>query len=71
MEIYKQKLLLIKEESFEYNQKINNTMDVVNFISKTMKINNEAQEVVYILMLNTKNQINGLIEIARRRYELV
>lgn len=71
MEIYKQKLLLIKEESFEYNQKINNTMDVVNFISKTMKINNEAQEVAYILMLNTKNQINGLIEIARRRYELV
>lgn len=65
MEICKQKLLLVKEQSFEYNAQINNKLDVINFITDIIKIHNEAQEVVYLLTVNSKNQIVGFIEIAR------
>lgn len=65
MEITKQKLLLVKEESFEYNKKITSTLDVVLFIREVLKIQNESQEVVYVLTLNNKNEIISFLEIAR------
>lgn len=71
LEICRQKLLLVKEQSFEYNTKINNRLDVINFITDIIKIHNEAQEVVYLLTVNSKNQIVGFIEIARRRNKLL
>lgn len=71
MEICKQKLLLVKEESYDYNAKINNMIDVINFIKDIIKIHNEAQEVVYLLTVNSKNQIVGFLEIARRRNKLL
>lgn len=71
MEICKQKLLLVKEQSYEYNAKINNMIDVINFIKDIIKIHNEAQEVVYLLTVNSKNQIVGFLEIARRRNKLL
>ena len=67
MQVCKQRLLLVKEDSFEYNKQINNKIDVINFIKDIIKIQNEAQEVVYLLTLNSKNHIVGFIEIARRR----
>ena len=57
MTITRQKLLLIKEQEFEYNQKISSTLDLVNFIRNVLQINNEAQEVAYLLSLNTRNQL--------------
>lgn len=71
MKICKQKLLLVKEDEFEYNQKFKNSKDVIKFISKITKINNEPQEVVYLLTVDVKNHINGFTEIARRRNKLV
>lgn len=65
MTITKQKLLLIKEQDFEYNRKITSTLDVVKFIREVLQIQNESQEVVYLLSLNNKNQIVGFFEIAR------
>ena len=65
MEITKQKLLLVKEKSFEYNKKITSTLDVISFIREVLEIQNESQEVVYVLTLNTKNEIISFLEIAR------
>jgi DNA repair protein RadC len=65
MNISKQKLLLIKEKDFEYNKKICSTLDLVDFMRNSLNINNEAQEVVYLLSLNNKNQLVSFIELAR------
>lgn len=65
MTITRQKLLLAKEQEFKYNQKISSTLDLVDFIMNVLNINNEAQEVVYILSLNNKNQLVSFTEIAR------
>lgn len=65
MTITRQKLLLIKEQEFEYNEKISSTLDLVNFIRNVLQINNEAQEVAYLLSLNTRNQLVSFTELAR------
>lgn len=65
MTITRQKLLLVKEQEFKYNQKISSTIDLVDFIMNVLNINNEAQEVVYLLSLNNKNQLVSFTEIAR------
>ncbi len=65
MKITKQKLLLVKEQDFEYNKKITNALDIVTFVRETLKIQNESQEVIYVLTLNNKNEIISFLEIAR------
>ena len=65
MTITRQKLLLVKEQEFKYNHKICSTSDLVDFIMNVLNINNEAQEVVYLLSLNSKNQLVSFTEIAR------
>lgn len=71
MKVFKQKLLLIKESSFDYEQKITNPIEVTSFIKNILKLQNESQEVVYVLLLSTHNQIVGFSEIARRWNQLV
>lgn len=65
MTITRQKILLVKEQEFKYNQKISSTLNLVDFIMNVLNINNEAQEVVYLLSLNNKNQLVSFTEIAR------
>ena len=65
MTITKQKLLLVKEQEFEYNQRICSTLHLVDFIKNVLKINNEPQEVLYLLSLNSKNQLVSFSELAR------
>ena len=65
MKISRQKLQLIKEQDFEYNEKITGTVDLVKFIRQVLKIQNEPQEVTYILTLNNKNRLVSFLEVAR------
>lgn len=65
MIILKQKLQLIKEQEFKYDKKITSTIDLVRFIREILKIQNETQEVVYLLTLDTKNHVVSFTEIAR------
>ena len=65
MKISRQKLQLIKEQDFEYNEKITGTVDLVKFIRQVLKIQNETQEVIYLLTLSSKNRIISFTEIAR------
>lgn len=65
MTIYKQKLLLVKENTFEYDQHINTSKTVFDFAIDILKITNEPQEILYLLSLNTKNQLVSFSELAK------
>lgn len=65
MNIYKQKLLLVKDSTFEYDQIVNNSIIVFDFATNILKIQNEPQELLYLLSLNTKNQIVSFVELAK------
>lgn len=62
------KIVLVKESSHRYNLKnrsIRGPEDAVNAINTILNLDNEAQEVLVTLMLNTKNDIIGVQEITR------
>lgn len=65
MKITKQKLLLVKDQEFEYNQKICSTPQLVEFLRNILKIDKEASEVIYLLSLSSKNQLISFMELAR------
>ena len=65
MTISRQKLVLVRDENFEYNQKISSSKDVDNFIRDVLNIQNESQEVFYLLTLDTRNKIILFTEIGR------
>lgn len=65
MKIYKNKIILIKEEEYQYHKKIKTTIDIVEFIRNVIKIQEEIDEVLYLLNLNSNNVINSFMEIAR------
>lgn len=65
MTISRQKLLLVREETFEYNKAIKNTRDIFTFVKEILKVQDEAQEVCYVITLDTKNKIVGFTETAR------
>ena len=50
--------LLLKEESVEYsNSKIKSSVDVVNLLKSTEQINLLPEEHIYLICLNTKNNV--------------
>ncbi len=62
------KIVLIKESSHRYNLKtrtIHGPEDAVHTINTILNLENEAQEVLVALLLNTKNNIVGIQEISR------
>ena len=62
------KIVLIKESAHRYNldtRSIHGPEDPVHAINTILNLNNEAQEVLVTLMLNTKNSIVGIQEITR------
>ncbi len=65
MEIYKNKLIMIKEENFEYNQKLCSSKISVDFIRNILKIQNEPEEVIQVIGLDTKLNVVGFTDISR------
>lgn len=62
------KIVLVKDSSHRYNldtRSIRGPEDAVHAINTILNLNNEAQEVLVTLMLNTKNSIVGIQEITR------
>lgn len=50
--------LLLKEESVEYsNSKIKSSVDIVNLLKSTEQINLLPEEHIYLICLNTKNNV--------------
>ena len=65
MKIAKKKLVLVKEKQYEYEKKIGTTIELVEFVKNVLKIQNEAQEVTYLLMLNKSNYVTSFSELGR------
>ena len=62
------KIVLVKDSSHRYNLDTRSSRgpeDAVHAINTILNLNNEAQEVLVTLMLNTKNSIVGIQEITR------
>lgn len=65
MNYQKVKLQMIKEKNFTYNSlKISSSIDVVKEVNKFEKLENESEEKMILICLNTKNQIVNYCEIA-------
>ncbi len=65
MNIYKNKLIMIKEESYKYNQKLSCSTNTINFIKTIIKLQNEPEEVLMLIGLDCKNNIIGFSEVGR------
>lgn len=63
--IQKNKLVLIREEEFEYNNKIRNIDDVFHFVQQIIKLCEEPDEVLYLINLTSANTIQSFMEVAR------
>ena len=65
MNIVKNKLRLVKEQEFEYKEKIRCMEDLIDFIKDVIKIEQEPEEVLYLITLSNANQIHSFMEVAR------
>lgn len=66
MKFNKITLKMVREKSYDYNsQKITSALDIVKLINGQENIVNNTDESVYIICLNTKNQIVNFMEIAK------
>ena len=65
MEVVKNKLIMVKENSFEFDQKLSCSGDTVDFVRKIIKIQQEPEEVVILIGINCKNCIVGFSEVSR------
>lgn len=65
MNIVKNKLILVKEQEVEYKEKIRCMEDLIDFIKDVIKIEQEPEEVLYLITLSNVNQIHSFMEVAR------
>lgn len=63
----KYKLQYVKEETglYEVSKTIKNTKDIYNILRDIIKLNEEAEEVLFLIVLNTKNSVTGFFEVSR------
>lgn len=65
MNIAKYKLYLKINEKYNLNYSISNPIEIQNFCNKFLKINQEPEEVLYVLGMNNKKEIISIFEISR------
>lgn len=65
MEVMKNKLIMIKEQSFNYDVALSTSKETTVFIRNIMKLQEEPEETLILISLNSKNRIIGFCEISR------
>ena len=65
MEISKNKLIMIKEKNFEYNQKLCCSDDTIKFLKEVVRLQEEPEEVLILIAMSSKNDIIGFCEVSR------
>ena len=65
--IVKYRLELVKESSkvYEVESKISSPRDVADYIEQVFKLSIQAEEVMVMLVLDTKNKVVGAFEVSR------
>ena len=58
-------MILVKEQEVEYKEKIRCMEDLIDFIKDVIKIEQEPEEVLYLITLSNANQIHSFMEVAR------
>lgn len=63
----KSELFLVKEKDYKYNgdNKVNSPEGVYDFIVNTIKINNYAEEQIWVLGMNTRGTVKGLFKVGQ------
>lgn len=66
MKFEKVTLKMVREKEYNYNSlKIISTLDIVKLVNQYEDIANNTEENIYVVCLNTKNQILNFTEIAK------
>lgn len=65
MEVTKNKLIMIKEQSFKYDKTLSASTESIDFIRNIIKLQEEPEEVTILIALNAKNNIVGFCEVSR------
>ena len=65
--VVKYRLELVKESSkvYEVKSKITSPTDVRDYIEQVFNLSSQAEEVLVLLVLNTKNNVIGAFEVSR------
>jgi len=63
--IERNKLILIKEQEIEYKHKIRTPDELFNFAQSIIKINEEPDEVLYLVNFSSDNVVQSFMEVAR------
>ena len=65
--ITKYRLELVKESSkiYEVESKISSPTDARDYIEEIFRLSNQAEEVMVMLVLDTKNNVTGAFEVSR------
>ena len=57
---------MVKDKSFKYeNNKLSHTLQTLEFITNVIKLQQEPEEVIILINMNTKNEIIGFFEVSR------
>lgn len=64
MKIAKCKLIMIKEKEIQYDS-LNNAKLIYDFLKEEVGLHKEPEEVVVMLALDNKNNVNGYYEVSR------
>lgn len=65
--VAKYRLELVKESSkiYDVEHKVNNPQDVRDYVEEVFRISNQAEEIMALLVVNTKNAVVGAFEVSR------
>lgn len=63
----KYKLTLVKETNNKYDVKnqVKSPKEIVDVLTKVLELQNEAEEVLVLLSLDTRNKVIGMFEVSR------
>lgn len=65
MVLKKYNLYLEKTNEFNFEYNLSKPEKIMNFCNSCLKINKESQEVLYLIGMDSKLNINGVFEISR------
>lgn len=69
--ISKNKLILVKEQEFDYDIEVKNNIDVINFLENIIKLQEEPEEVFICITLDTKKQYKWVFWNSKRWNKLL
>lgn len=64
MKVARCKLIMIKDKEMQYDN-LKSAKDIFDFLTEKLELHKEPEEVVVMLALDNKNNVNGVFEVSR------